>query len=141
MVWPHLTASPDDKVTDPDAPQPLGIAEYKNPFSVRDLTMSQACDNKMFCLERREEGQITYKLKRRHDYYYQIQCQLYCYNVDWCDFVVRTKTYTLNVYIEINTGGNNNCRHLDSSTSMLFCRNLLAQGKATKQPGSQIFLK
>ena len=105
MIWPHLAASPDDKVTGPDAPQPLGIAEYKNPFSVRDLTMSQACDNEMFCLERREEGQITYKLKRRHDYYYQIQCQLYCCNVDWCDFVVRTKTYTSNVYIDITLVG------------------------------------
>ena len=88
---PWLAASPDDKVTDPDAAQLQGIAEYKNPFSAPDLTLSEACDLKTFCLERQEEGgQMTYKLKRRHDYYYQIQCQLYCCNADWCDFVVRT---------------------------------------------------
>ena len=89
---PWLAASPDDRVQDPDTLQPLGIAEYKNPFSARDLTLSEACDRvKTFCLERQEEeGQVTYKLKRRHDYYYQIQCQLYCCDVHWCDFVVRT---------------------------------------------------
>lgn len=31
-----------------------------------------------------------YRLKRRHDYYYQIQCQLYCVNREWWDFVLRT---------------------------------------------------
>ena len=91
---PWLAASPDDRVHDPDTLQPLGIAEYKNPFSARDLTLSEACDKvKTFCLERQEEmGQVTYKLKRGHDYYYQIQCQLYCCYVQWCDFVVQTKT-------------------------------------------------
>ena len=53
---PWLAASPDDRVQDPDALQPLGIAEYKNPFSARDLTLSEACENlKTFCLERQEE--------------------------------------------------------------------------------------
>ncbi len=89
---PWLAASPDDRVEDPDAPQPLGVVEYKNPFSARDMTLFEACDKvKSFCLERREEkGQIIYKLKRRHDYYFQIHCQMYCCNTHWCDFVVRT---------------------------------------------------
>lgn len=29
-------------------------------------------------------------LKKRHDYYYQIQCQMFCCDLEWCDFVVRT---------------------------------------------------
>ena len=90
---PWLGASPDDKVLDPSASQPFGIAEYKNPYSARDLTLNEACHaTKAFCLEMQEHnGNVTYKLKRRHDYYYQIQCQMYCCNVDWCDFVLRTK--------------------------------------------------
>ena len=88
---PWLAASPDDKVYDPNAAQSLGVAEYKNPYAARDFTLQEACDTiKTFCLERQEEnGQVTYRLKRRHDYYYQIQCQMYCCNVEWCDFVVR----------------------------------------------------
>ena len=89
---PWLASSPDDKVYDPTATQTLGVAEYKNPYIARDLTLQEASDKtKQFCLERQEEkGQVTYKLKRRHDYYYQIQCQMYCCNVEWCDFVLRT---------------------------------------------------
>ena len=89
---PWLAASPDDKVYDPNAAQSLGIAEYKNPYVARNFTLQKACDTvKSFCLERREEkGQVTYKLKKRHDYYYQIQCQMFCSKVEWCDFVVQT---------------------------------------------------
>lgn len=42
-------------------------------------------------------------------YYYQIQCQMYCCGVEWCDFVVWTNK-------EIHTGGDNNC--LGSKTSL-----------------------
>ena len=89
---PWLAASPDGTVCDPnDASQPLGLVEIKNPHSARHMTLSEACDNSTFCLEKREkDGQVTYRLKRRHDYYYQIQCQLYCVDREWCDFVLRT---------------------------------------------------
>ena len=89
---PWLAASPDDKVYDPNAAQALGIAEYKNPYAARDFTVQEACDKvKSFCLEKQEEaGEVMYTLKRRHDYYYQIQCQMYCSKVEWCDFVLRT---------------------------------------------------
>ena len=90
---PWLAASPDDKVHDPSStPQSLGLAEYKNPYAARDFTLPEACHRvKTFCLERREEnGKDTYSLKKRHDYYYQIQCQMFCCDLEWCDFVVRT---------------------------------------------------
>lgn len=32
-----------------------------------------------------------YSLKKRQDYFFQIQCQLYCEDKEWCDFVVRTE--------------------------------------------------
>ena len=89
---PWLAATPDNRVHDPSVPQAIGLAEYKNPFSARDLTLCEACDTMpTFCLKKHEEGgQVTYQLKRRHDYYYQVQCQLYCCKVEWCDFIVRT---------------------------------------------------
>ena len=62
---PWIAASPDDRAIDSLAAQSRGIVEYKNPFSVRDLTLPEACDQvKSFCLEKQEEmGQLTYKLK------------------------------------------------------------------------------
>ena len=42
-----------------------------------------------FCLEYKEKDN-TFVLKRKHDFYYQIQCQLYCTDRNWCDFVLRT---------------------------------------------------
>lgn len=74
LTNPWLAASPDDKVHDPTATPPWG---YKNPHSARDLTISEACQrSKSFCLEKTENN--TLKLKSRHDYYYQVQCQMYC---------------------------------------------------------------
>ena len=81
---PWLAASPDDKVHGPSATPPCGLAEYKNPHSAKQLTVPEACEQlKNFCLEKTENN--TYQLKPRHDYYYQIQCQLYCTNTQWCD--------------------------------------------------------
>ena len=46
-----------------------GIVEYKNPFSMRDMTLSEACSKATFCLKVLKEGsQITYQLKRQRDY-------------------------------------------------------------------------
>ena len=42
------------------------------------------------CKKMDTDGKIVFSLKRRHDYYYQIQSQLYCVNRKWCDFVLRT---------------------------------------------------
>ena len=86
---PWLAASPDGLVYDPvNAVQPFGLVEFKNPHSARAKTLDEACDSTTFCLEKEERG--AYKLKKRHDYHYQIQCQLYCTNREWCDFVMRT---------------------------------------------------
>jgi hypothetical protein len=95
LVVPHgtpwLGASPDDRVHDPDAAMPNGLAEYKNPYTARDFTILEACEKlASFCLEKQGDGN-TYKLKKRHSYYYQVQCQLFCDGREWCDFVVNTE--------------------------------------------------
>ena len=89
---PWLAGTPDGLVHDPsdDSSQPLGLVEIKNPYSARHLTMAEAVKSPTFCLEQNKKENNTYNLKRRHNYHYQIQCQLYCTNREWCDFVVRT---------------------------------------------------
>ena len=89
LDYPWLAVSPDNKVHDPSA-TPYGLDEYKNPYSAKQLTIPEACRQlKNFYLEETEKN--TYQLKPKHDYYYQIQCQLYCTNTMWCDFVVHTE--------------------------------------------------
>ncbi len=89
-----LAATPDGVVHDPsDTDHPYGLLEIKNPFSVRDKSIQEACTTpstkNSFCLEL-DKKKETMRLKRRHDYYFQVQCQLYCVSVSWYDFVVRT---------------------------------------------------
>ena len=57
---------------------------------MRNVTLDEAAKNNSFCLEVNKNDN-TLRLKRRHDYHYQIQCQLYCTNRDWCDIVIRTE--------------------------------------------------
>jgi len=49
--------------------------------------MKEAAEKPSFCLQNKNN---EIKLKRNHDYYHQIQAQLYCTQRQWCDFVVRT---------------------------------------------------
>ena len=85
---PWLAASPDGLVTDPsEATGPLGVVEIKNPYTARSQTLAEACKKSSFCLENKKD---SFKLKTRHDYYYQIQTQLYCTRRCWCDFILRT---------------------------------------------------
>ena len=91
LANPWLAASPDGLVYDPTENLPHGIVEFKNPYSVRNSTLREAAINKKgFCLVYNETtDKLT--LKEHHDYFYQIQCTLYCTQCQWCDLVVRTK--------------------------------------------------
>lgn len=84
---PWLAGTPDGLVHG-SSDNSSGLVEIKNPYSIRDLTLSEAVKKPAFCLEKK--GDDMYRLKRRHDYFYQVQCQLYCAMKEWCDFVVRT---------------------------------------------------
>ena len=54
--------------------------------------MAEACRSSSFCLkEEKKEDIATYNLKKKHDYFYQVQCQMYCVNKECCDFVVQTE--------------------------------------------------
>ena len=94
---PWLGASPDNRVSDPDSAMATGLAEYKNPYAAKEFTISEACEKvKSFCLEKCTTKD-KYQLKKRHDYFYQMQCQMYCEQRDWCDFIVNTER---DIYVE-----------------------------------------
>ena len=66
LQTPWLAASPDDQVYDPGSLPSQGLAEYKNPYAARLLTISEAFEQLKgrFCLERYDDnGTNTYKLK------------------------------------------------------------------------------
>lgn len=89
LETPWLAATPDGLVHDPASSPPSGLIEVKNPYSARHQTIEDAVKTTSFCLELNKD---RYRLKRRHDYYFQIQCQLYCTDRQWCDFILTTCT-------------------------------------------------
>ena len=85
-VFPWLGASPDGKVLDSDAGP--GILEVKCSFSHRHISPQNACrDPNFFC----ELVGDKARLKRKHNYYFQVQGQLGICGVEWCDFIVYTE--------------------------------------------------
>ncbi len=83
---PWLAASPDGIICDQmDSSNILGLLEIKCPFNARDKTVAEACKSSSFCLQ-----ENSLKLKPRHDYFYQVQCQLHCVDCEWCDFQFKT---------------------------------------------------
>ena len=88
----YLGASPDGLVyNQPSHANPSGILEVKCPYSVRFLHYADmlAANN----LPR----YITsdFELDTNHDYYHQVQGQLYATQAAWCDFVMWTTKSTL----------------------------------------------
>ena len=70
---------------------PDGIVEFKNPYSMRNNTLREAAGiQKGFCLSL-DKSADKLSLNQHHDYFYQIQCTMYCTQRTWCDLVVKTK--------------------------------------------------
>lgn len=80
-VAPHLGASPDGKVVDPTEDPPYGLVEVKCP-DIDSIT-----EAKHIALS---GGQA--KLRKSHQYYWQVQGQLGITGLAWCDFVTDTKS-------------------------------------------------
>ena len=72
---PYLGASLDRIVTIMDTGEKWGM-EIKSPFSKAGMTVDEACKAKNFFLEKLADGSV--QLKRNHNYFCQIQGQLYC---------------------------------------------------------------
>ncbi len=77
-----LAGTPDGIVYDKEAGT-YGLLEIKCPFSIKD------CDpNRTF--HKLKYTDKSGNLRHSHDYYYQIQVQLYTSGYSWCDFVIYT---------------------------------------------------
>ena len=65
---------------------PFGIGEIKCPYSKKDVSIDDACNDKNFFLEK-VNGKFQLK---KTNYFYQIQGCMATLNFSWCDFVVLT---------------------------------------------------
>lgn len=89
MEEPCLACSPDGLVEIPGESEPLGVVEFKCPYSCKDLSPQQAAaQSKAFFCSADASGTIT--LKRNHDYYFQVQGNMAITRRPWADFVVWT---------------------------------------------------
>ncbi|XP_062591049.1 uncharacterized protein LOC134252559 [Saccostrea cucullata] len=83
--YPLIGASPDGFVSCDCCGQ--GVAEIKCPYCVRSTSLSLYTGGK-YCLEDTPDGR---RLKRNHQYYYQIQTQIFVCEKEYADFVVWTE--------------------------------------------------
>lgn len=80
---PWLASTPDSIVETDDE---MGCLEVKCPYVCRTKQISVAAlEQSSFCLKS-NEGML--QLKKKHQYFYQIQTQLFVTRLSWCDFVV-----------------------------------------------------
>ena len=93
--FPFLGATPDGLLYTGTGMGKFAIVEVKCPYKHCNSTILDACKDSQFCLELDSSNQP--KLKRNHDYYYQILGQLGISGGEYCDFVVWT---LVDVYIE-----------------------------------------
>ena len=80
---PYVAASPDSLVRCSCCGS--GTVEVKNPWTSRKLAVTDFAKQSTSCLVE-EDGKVV--LKKQHNYYSQIQTQLYCTNRDYCDFAL-----------------------------------------------------
>jgi hypothetical protein len=102
----QLGASPDGLVYESaDSERPVGILEVKCPYYVRDRHF----------MELKRSGKLpTYitadlHLNRVHDYYHQVQGELYATGADWCDFVMWTTRSCLVIRVYSNPSWATEC--------------------------------
>ena len=83
--WPQLGASPDGFINCDCCGK--GVCEIKCPYRFKDQTLAVAAGQKNFCLIKNGNSVC---LDKRHEYYYQVQAQMFICEVEYCDFVVWT---------------------------------------------------
>ena len=80
---PWLAATPDSIV---ENDQEMGCLEVKCPFVCKTKQIAVAAlEQSSFCLQS-NNGML--QLKRTHQYFYQVQTQLFVTQLPWCDFVL-----------------------------------------------------
>ncbi|KAJ8310076.1 LOW QUALITY PROTEIN: hypothetical protein KUTeg_011941 [Tegillarca granosa] len=90
--FPYLGATPDGKVCDKGE---SGILEIECPYTVRDMTLSEACTHEkyepyLFLIQTDHKCSLL----KDHEYWFQVQGQLLLTGAKSCDFV----TFTRNIF-------------------------------------------
>lgn len=67
-----------------------GCLEIKCPYLAQDKTLLELSKQRGFCLVASSPSDLTLKLNRQHNYYFQVQCQLHVTQTSYCDFCVWT---------------------------------------------------
>ncbi|XP_032887600.1 uncharacterized protein LOC116979827 [Amblyraja radiata] len=93
-----LAASPDGVVQDKKTKTTVGLVEVKCPYKHRNHTVTEACEDRYFCLENKDH----FQLKKNHPYFTQIQCQMAVAGVNKADLVVYTNRDTAIVPVEFD---------------------------------------
>ena len=101
---PFIAASPDGIIScscpiespNCNAKGRTGCLEVKNPFTSDKIAVWATKPST--CLLVKQDG--TAKLDKRHQYYAQVQFQMFATNTDYADFVVRTTAKSSNIHIE-----------------------------------------
>jgi hypothetical protein len=81
-----LAATPDAHVLDPSVSVPNGLLEMKYIQMNDTETLNQALLRKRICVK----GNDKLTINNKHQYYYQIQQQMFVTKHNWTDFVVRS---------------------------------------------------
>ena len=91
---PWLAASPDGIVYDSSEElYKRGCLKVKCPISCKSMPFDEACKQMpSFCLHLYN---AKMPLSKSHAYYYQVQTQVHCSQVLWCDFVVWSPIQTV----------------------------------------------
>ncbi|KAL7290566.1 hypothetical protein TKK_0014023 [Trichogramma kaykai] len=76
-----------------------GCVEIKCPYELKTLSIKEFAKTNDSFLELCDDN---YNLKKSHKYYYQIQFQMYCMDMQYCDFVIWSKKEFLVIRTEIN---------------------------------------
>lgn len=83
--FPHFGATPDGLLSCNCCGE--GVLEIKCPFLCREQAFVKSSENSpSFCLDVMEDG--TFKLKKQHSYYFQVQLQMKLCERNYADFVV-----------------------------------------------------
>ena len=87
--FPILGASPDGIVECECCG--VGVLEIKCPYCVRDCTEETEFLEKVNYLKSVTNEKENYGLDKDHSFFYQIQCQLFVADKEYCDFMVWNK--------------------------------------------------
>ena len=84
-AYPYLGTSPDGCIKCECCDS--GVLEIKCPYRLCKETVRAAAEDKSFCLCW-DDVTGSFVLQHSHEYYYQVQAQMFLCSVSYCDFVV-----------------------------------------------------